>query len=299
MSEQRNIEIGEKLRAARQAKGFTLDDLQQKTKIQKRYLNAIETGDFKQLPGDFYVRAFTKQFALAVDINPDELLANAPEKVIEPTTDLSNSRTDADNVTRTGIDNEVTSTDKLQAVVPKVVIGGLVVVILLVIWFIAQSVSPNTSSQKNANSSNVSVSSNKVTQKDKITSSVSNKNKTTKTKKVKKVKANKTKISTGVTNGSATSFTVTNANKARKVKVSSKYRTWLTITTNTGTTLASEMLQANSAKTVTVAKDVTTLTVRSGYALGTEVTINKKTADIPTSTLTTRDYKFNFEKSDN
>ncbi|MBM7544005.1 helix-turn-helix domain-containing protein [Periweissella beninensis] len=294
MSEQRNIEIGEKLRAARQAKGFTLDDLQQKTKIQKRYLNAIENGDFKQLPGDFYVRAFTKQFAMAVDINPDELLANAPEKVIEPTTDLSNSRTDADNVTRTGIDNEVTSTDKLQAIVPKVIIGILVIVVLVVVWFIAQSVSPNTSSQKSANSSNVSVSSNKVTKKAKVTKSTATKKKENQSPKTKTVK---TTIGTGTTSGTTTSFTVTTANKARKVKISSKYRTWLTVTNNAGSTLASEMMQANSTKTITVAKDVTTLTIRSGYALGTTITINKVAANIPTSTLTTRNYQFNFEKS--
>ena len=54
-------EVGKRLRSARIEKGYTLDDLQQITKIQKRYLLALEQGKFDELPGDFYVRGFIKQ----------------------------------------------------------------------------------------------------------------------------------------------------------------------------------------------------------------------------------------------
>ena len=47
---EQQIQIGKKLRDARQAKGYTLDDLQQLTKIQKRYLIAIEDEKFDELP---------------------------------------------------------------------------------------------------------------------------------------------------------------------------------------------------------------------------------------------------------
>lgn len=73
MSENK-MSIGETLRDARIAKGYTLDDLQQTTKIQKRYLIAIEDGNFADLPGDFYVRAFIKQYADTVGLDGNELL---------------------------------------------------------------------------------------------------------------------------------------------------------------------------------------------------------------------------------
>ncbi|MFT8709803.1 MAG: RodZ domain-containing protein [Sporolactobacillus sp.] len=56
-------ELGQALREAREQKGLSLDDLQEETKIQKRYLQAIEAGNFEQLPGEFYRRAFIRNYA--------------------------------------------------------------------------------------------------------------------------------------------------------------------------------------------------------------------------------------------
>lgn len=67
-------ELGRHLKEARLQKGMSLDDVQEVTKIRKKYLEAIETGDYKVLPGSFYVRAFIKTYAEAVGVNPDELL---------------------------------------------------------------------------------------------------------------------------------------------------------------------------------------------------------------------------------
>lgn len=68
------MNIGEKLRAARLQKNMSLDELQQITKVQKRYLMAIEENDFDSMPGTFYVRAFIRQYANAVGLNGIELV---------------------------------------------------------------------------------------------------------------------------------------------------------------------------------------------------------------------------------
>lgn len=67
--------IGTKLRQARLDKNMSLIELQQMTKIQKRYLEAIEADQFAQLPGTFYVRAFIRQYAAAVGEDGDKLVA--------------------------------------------------------------------------------------------------------------------------------------------------------------------------------------------------------------------------------
>ena len=62
-------DIGDKLRSAREAKGLSIEDIEKATKIQSRYLTAIEDDDFDKLPGDFYVRAFIRQYAQVVGLD--------------------------------------------------------------------------------------------------------------------------------------------------------------------------------------------------------------------------------------
>ena len=78
-------DIGDKLKNARKANGMTIEDIEKITKIQRRYLYAIEENQFDQLPGDFYVRAFIKQYAQVVGLNGKELLDEYHKEVPEAT----------------------------------------------------------------------------------------------------------------------------------------------------------------------------------------------------------------------
>ncbi|WDH84551.1 helix-turn-helix domain-containing protein [Paenibacillus urinalis] len=97
-------ELGQQLKEARLQKGLSLDDVQEMTKIRKRYLEAIESGDYKVLPGSFYVRAFIKTYAETVGLNPEELLeghkkdvpAAEQEATMEPVMQKRSSRPQAE-----------------------------------------------------------------------------------------------------------------------------------------------------------------------------------------------------------
>lgn len=69
-------ELGQVLQRAREEKNISLDDIQRVTKIQRRYLEAIERGHYHLLPGHFYARAFIKSYAEAVGLEPNDLLVH-------------------------------------------------------------------------------------------------------------------------------------------------------------------------------------------------------------------------------
>lgn len=67
-------EIGLILRQARESIGLSLDELQEKTNIQRPFLVAIEEGDFSKLPSPFYVRTYLRNYANHVKIEPHHIL---------------------------------------------------------------------------------------------------------------------------------------------------------------------------------------------------------------------------------
>ena len=129
-------EIGEKLQEARKAKGYTLDDLQQMTLIQKRYLIAIEEGNFDVMPGKFYARAFIKQYADTVGLNGDQLLEQYTDAV--PQTH-DEEYVEKVNTNQTRSENHVTNelVEKIKNMLPTILIVLLVFAIIGGIWYAA------------------------------------------------------------------------------------------------------------------------------------------------------------------
>ncbi|MBD0326229.1 MAG: helix-turn-helix domain-containing protein [Pyrinomonadaceae bacterium] len=55
--------FGEELRLAREARGISLREISEQTRISVRYLEAIESNDYKRLPGGIFNRSFIKAYA--------------------------------------------------------------------------------------------------------------------------------------------------------------------------------------------------------------------------------------------
>ncbi|SEB48028.1 helix-turn-helix domain-containing protein [Paenibacillus sp. GP183] len=135
-------ELGQLLKQARMDQKISLEDLEESTKIRKRYLEAIEEGNYKILPGSFYVRAFIKNYAEAVGLDPAEVLslyqnampASVSEKPVN--SNLQSKRSLSRN------------NDKMSRVASSVMVIGFVILILGLIYYYAFQSSKGTPSQE-------------------------------------------------------------------------------------------------------------------------------------------------------
>ncbi|WP_080874699.1 helix-turn-helix domain-containing protein [Oceanobacillus timonensis] len=130
------MDVGEKLKEARLEKDISLDSLQEKTKIQKRYLVAIEEGNFDILPGKFYTRAFIKEYASAVGIDPDDIMTDHKEEL--PETEEENVQ--YSRIQRTRKESRSDKESRSLSLIPTVTVVLLMIAIVAVaIFFLSQN----------------------------------------------------------------------------------------------------------------------------------------------------------------
>ena len=61
--------VGERLRAAREERGLSLEDVAAQTRIPQRHLESIETAEWDKLPAPTYTVGFAKSYASAVGLD--------------------------------------------------------------------------------------------------------------------------------------------------------------------------------------------------------------------------------------
>jgi cytoskeleton protein RodZ len=66
--------FGEELRLAREARGISLRHISDQTRISIRYLEAIESDDYKRLPGGIFNRSFIKAYAKQIGFDEEVAL---------------------------------------------------------------------------------------------------------------------------------------------------------------------------------------------------------------------------------
>ena len=65
--------VGERLKAAREEKGLSLEDIAAQTRIPQRHLESIENGDWENLPAPTYTIGFAKSYASSVGLDRTEI----------------------------------------------------------------------------------------------------------------------------------------------------------------------------------------------------------------------------------
>lgn len=265
--QQKHVEIGKKLQKARQAKGYTLDDLQQITKIQKRYLIAIEDEKFDELPGDFYVRAFVKQYADTVGLDGDDLLKeyedDLPKAKTAEYSDHIAQAVESRASQRKTIGNQVS---RSRRYVPTIIITVVIILVLAAIWFTAIARSHRDSSTRIDNSS-VSV------------SGESRKKASSSSKKVVKKTAKDTiKLKQDSRNDTSVSYTADKLTADTTLQINPADRAWMQVQANNNS-LLNRTLNANEKTSVKVNKDTTSLVITVGNARSTKLRIGNQTID--------------------
>ena len=78
-------EVGARLRDERERRGIGIDEIEAETRIRAKFLLAIEEERFDALPGPAYVRAFVRDYAEQLGLDPQELVAelNARPDLVE------------------------------------------------------------------------------------------------------------------------------------------------------------------------------------------------------------------------
>ncbi|MQS75853.1 helix-turn-helix domain-containing protein [Companilactobacillus halodurans] len=283
-------EIGQKLRNARIKKGYTIDDLQQITKIQKRYLIAIEEGQFDHLPGDFYVRAFIKQYSDAVGINSDDLLDEYKAEI--PNSQPKQEAQPTETKTRTIKEESNSFFSNLSNYIPQIVVGIIIIVIIAVIAF--------GMVHRSQNESSVSIPKDNTTQTTKKKSSSSKK---TTAKKDTKKKSKTTKKSTSASveeSSTSGTFTVKNvpSDGLKVVVEGSGGQAWIQFDEGSDTTWQ-QALSSGDKKSTTVPSDTSTFSIQTGNVNNTKVTIDGKAVDLSKSqsgSSIVKTLTFNIEK---
>jgi len=73
--------FGASFKKARESKGLSLDQIAKETRINTRFLTAIENEEFHLLPGGIFNRGFVRSFAQAVGLDPDQAVADYEQLV--------------------------------------------------------------------------------------------------------------------------------------------------------------------------------------------------------------------------
>lgn len=262
-------ELGNLLKEAREAKGLSLDELQSITKIQKRYLLGIEEGNYSAMPGKFYVRAFIKQYAEAVGLDPDQLFEQYKNDI--PTTYNEELPEQLSRVqSRKSLSPE---TSRVFDILPKILIGIFIVGAIALIWYlIVQNAGDDSKEPATTDKGKTTVEETEEIADDANKDEAEEEEPAEEEAPVEETPAQElTMVSNS---GSNTTYDVKNTDKF-VLKIVSLGQTWVGVSTGSGKSVFQETLVKgkNESKTSDMTNE-TQAVINIGYAPATEIYVN-------------------------
>jgi len=270
--------VGERLTTARLEHKLTITEIQQITKIQVRYLEAIEKDQFTALPGVFYVRAFIRQYASAVGEDATELVDIYDGKIepYEPEPEELPKKIVIKEVTEKRLKHRE---NKVKSLFPFVVLGILALAIVIVVvyfMFTYQGIGPKIDSKNKLQVDKIIEDTSSTEEKSKTRSSSSSSS----NKRARPVEISQTSIA-----GSDISMLVKNIPPPAEIVLKAVVnQTWIQVLDENQKNLFEGMLTStdarNNVKRIQLPENARECKVRIGAPTNTELTVNGVAVDL-------------------
>ncbi|MBD7907065.1 helix-turn-helix domain-containing protein [Sporosarcina sp. Sa3CUA8] len=286
--------LGDRLKEARKANGYTLDDLQAITKIQKRYLAGIENEDYSMMPGSFYVRAFIKQYAEAVGLEAQEMLSLYRENESSEQMKEEEIQRSAPQLSQKA---GYMKSGRMNEVLPKIITALFIIVILAVVIFLYKHQANTPKPEELETSDEITVDNNKQDEpKTDVNKDEEGKDTSAKDdepeepeEKPEEVPAPEQTLTQGAVNGPTTTFALEKSDTfTLSIKVKDGGESWIGVTNQNG-----QELLPNGARVMkngeTEELDLTdqqSARVRVGRTQFTEILVNGEPLTYPNDTVT-------------
>jgi cytoskeletal protein RodZ len=148
--------LGEKLREAREARGVTLSEVAEQTRISPLYIESIENDDYRSLPGGIFNKGFVKSFAKYVGVDEQEALQDYATLAAQP----DNQIVDTQRSYRPEVltDDRSSSSSLPTIIFAVIILGAMTAGILFLVKYLQNNPSgatlpqtANTNTEANAN----------------------------------------------------------------------------------------------------------------------------------------------------
>ena len=280
-------ELGNTLKEARERNGLSLDDLQNITKIQKRYLVGIETGNYDMMPGKFYVRAFIKQYAEAVGLEPEEVFEQFKNEI--PSVHDEEA---PEQLSRVQSKKTMSPTQsKLLDALPKALVAVFIIGVLVLVWvLVSKYVSPNETNSNESGSEIITIEENEDSPLNKENTEEEDKDKTSNeaedTNKAEDESTTEQEVNQELkvleSTGKRTTYELTNADEF-KVKFVSTGNPWVGIEGSNGSYLFQQTLTDGQETEEQDLSDQEEVLLNIGSAHETQIYINGELLEYATS----------------
>lgn len=263
--------IGEQLKEGRLEKKLTIEELQQETKIQKKYLEAIEEDNFSAMPSSYYVRAFIRQYARAVDLDGDRLVKiydGEPLRTKKVETEVSG--------TRKAKYREESPVEKIQNRMPLIILSVIALAIIGIVLYATFKYQNNKPLIDNTTEIEIEVESFGTSKSEEIASSTTESSVTHSTTSVSEEKQQKMSIHYEGANGSDINMAISHAKKPLQFTFTGQDSAcWLGILINNDYVFQNT-IQPYESRSYTLPDNTESVSLVLGSASNLEIKVNNE-----------------------